>query len=331
MKKWIALIVASVTVILGCIGVIFVRQQKQSATLNQNRAEIKVKNKKTNNSKPKISKTDSNSVQYSNDEWMLMGYMAYAHDNYVQSRHIKNTSDLVADVNEDLSNGDLKANKNSDTTYQLNNKFGSVNVVVEAGNVKVTGDGDFTATKADLNKKFGPYASQIQAMTKTITSGKSSASSNKQENRLSDQELAVAVFVEDSNSSTDIRQKISSIESTIKKEQAPNYMKSNGQDYLSGLYHGTHKGQAYYSISGNFSTSAYTSYYINDTDKIGVQPGGANLGLDGPKKYKSKSEIIKKYSPYKNDIDQILQGLEYNKAQMPKISKKLNQQIEKEN
>ena len=46
------------------------------------------------------------------------------------------------------------------------------------------------------------------------------------------------------------------------------------------------------SIAGSFSTSAYTSYYINNTDKIGVQPGGANLGLDGPKKYKSKAELI---------------------------------------
>ena len=84
------------------------------------------------------------------------------------------------------------------------------------------------------------------------------------------------------------------------------------------------------SIAGSFSTSAYTSYYINNTDKIGVQPGGANLGLDGPKKYKSKAELIKKYAPYKNDVDQILQGLEYNKAQMKQISKKLNKQAEEE-
>lgn len=84
------------------------------------------------------------------------------------------------------------------------------------------------------------------------------------------------------------------------------------------------------SIAGSFSTSAYTSYYINNTDKIGVQPGGANLGLDGPKKYKSKAKLIKKYAPYKNDVDQILQGLEYNKAQMKQISKKLNKQAEEE-
>jgi hypothetical protein len=40
--------------------------------------------------------------------------------------------------------------------------------------------------------------------------------------------------------------------------------------------------------------------------------------------------FIKKYAPYKNDVDQILQGLEYNKAQMKQISKKLNKQAEEE-
>ena len=75
--------------------------------------------------------TDNITAQFSNDEWMLMGYMAYAHDNYLQSRHIKKTADFVNDVSEDLTNGDLKATKRGDTNYQLGNKFGSVNVVVE--------------------------------------------------------------------------------------------------------------------------------------------------------------------------------------------------------
>lgn len=142
--------------------------------------------------------------------------------------------------------------------------------------------------------------------------------------------MAVAVFIDDYDFSSNIPQKIVKIESTVKKQQVPDYVTSNDKDYLSGLYHGTHKGQFYYSIAGSFSTSAYTSYYINNTDKIGVQQGGANLGLDGSKKYKSKAELIKKYAPYKNDVDQILQGLEYNKAQMKQISKKLNKQAEEE-
>lgn len=35
MKKWIAIIVASIAVILVCIGVIFTRQRKQSVALNK--------------------------------------------------------------------------------------------------------------------------------------------------------------------------------------------------------------------------------------------------------------------------------------------------------
>ena len=330
MKKWIAIIVASIAVILVCFGVIFTRQQKQSVTPTKNRSGLRIQKQKMSNSKKGMRNTDNITAEFSNDEWMLMGYMAYAHDNYVQSRHIKNTADLVNDVSEDLTNGDLKATKSDDTNYQLGNKFGSVNVVVEDSDVKVTGDGDFTTAKTELKNKFGTYTSQIQKMTKAISSGSSNSSSSKQEANLGDQELAVAVFIDDYNSSSDIPQKISKIESTIKKQQAPDYVTSGGQDYLSGLYHGTHKGQAYYGIAGSFSTSAYTNYYINDTDRIGVQPGGANLGMDGPKKYKSKAEIIKKYSPYKNDVDQILQGLEYNKSQMKQISKKLNKQAEEE-
>ena len=303
MKKWIAIIVASIAVILVCFGVIFTRQQNQSVIPTKNRSGLRIQKQKTSNSKKGMRNTDNITAQFSNDEWMLMGY--YAHDNYVQNRHIINTADLVNDVSEDLTNGDLKATKSSDTNYQLGNKFGSVNVVVEDSDVKVTGDGDFTTAKTELKNKFGIYASQIQKMTKVISSGSS-------------------------NSSSDILQKISKIESTIKKQQAPDYVTSGGQDYLSGLYHGTHKGQAYYGIAGSFSTSAYTNNYINDTDRIGVQPGGANLGMDGPKKYKSKAEIIKKYSPYKNDVDQILQGLEYNKSQMKQISKELNKQAEEE-
>ena len=115
MKKWIAIIVASIAVILVCIGVIFTRQRKQSVALNKETTAMRA----------------------------------------------KNTSDLVTDVGDDLTNGDLKATKSSNTNYQLGNKFGSVNVVVEDNDVKVTGDGDFTASKADLKEKCGAYVSQI--------------------------------------------------------------------------------------------------------------------------------------------------------------------------
>ena len=184
MKKWIAIIVASIAVILVCFGVIFTRQQNQSVTPTKNRSGLRIQKQKTSNSKKGMRNTDNITAQFSNDEWMLMGY--YAHDNYVQNRHIKNTADLVNDVSEDLTNGDLKATKSSDTNYQLGNKFGSVNVVVEDSDVKVTGDGDFTTAKTELKNKFGIYASQIQKMTKVISSGSSNSSSSKQEANLSD-------------------------------------------------------------------------------------------------------------------------------------------------
>lgn len=80
---------------------------------------MRIQKQKTSNSKKGMRNTDNITAEFSNDEWMLMGYMAYAHDNYVQSRHIKNTADLVNDVSEDLTNGDLKATKSSDTSKQL--------------------------------------------------------------------------------------------------------------------------------------------------------------------------------------------------------------------
>lgn len=108
---------------------------------------IKKKNKaKTPSNTPSNTEQD----QYSQDEWMLMGYMAYAHDNYVESRHIKNTSDLVTDVSEDLSDGALKAVNTGSNTYRLTNKFGSVDVTVENSDVKVTGDGSTYIAKSEL-------------------------------------------------------------------------------------------------------------------------------------------------------------------------------------
>lgn len=44
MKKWIAIIVASIAVILVCIGVIFTRQRKQSVALNKETTAMRAKN-----------------------------------------------------------------------------------------------------------------------------------------------------------------------------------------------------------------------------------------------------------------------------------------------
>jgi drug/metabolite transporter (DMT)-like permease len=51
MKKWIAIIVASIAVILVCFGVIFTRQQNQSVTPTKNRSGLRIQKQKTSNSK----------------------------------------------------------------------------------------------------------------------------------------------------------------------------------------------------------------------------------------------------------------------------------------
>lgn len=179
-KKAIIGIVIGIVVIVGCVFLIFNRNQKatvkqgshQSAmglTIKKNKRNTRSRNNQ--NSQPNIQKTTENNDQYSIDEWMLMGYMAYAHDNYVQSRHIKNNAELVDDISEDLNNGDLSAKRNSSNTYTLTNKFGSVDVEVEKDDVKVTNDGETINAKSELKEKFGAYADKIKAMIKNISQG----------------------------------------------------------------------------------------------------------------------------------------------------------------
>lgn len=326
-RKLIVVLLVAIAVILVFIAIVFVHNHSQSTSESKSKSSLIVKKSRKNKNKKATTSSISNKDNYTNAEWMLMGYMSYAHNNYVESRHIKNNAELVKDVGEDLANNALQAEKITKASYRLTNKFGSVDIIVNKNNVKVTGDGDTTITKTKLKNTFGIYASQIQKMTKEITKAKNIP--NKVED-LNNQEIAVALFIDGANGSS-ISEKINSIESVIKKDQTSSIKNFPRDSYLSGLYQGTHKGQFYYSIAQSFSTSAYISYYVeNGSDKIAVQPGGANLGMDGPKTYKSKTTIIRKYRSYKEDIDQILQGLEYNKSQMSRISKEMNKEAEKE-
>ena len=118
-KKAIWSIVLALVVVGVCLGIFFNKRQ-QALPVKQNKQNavglsIK-KNEHNNQNDNPESEQPSSSDEYSTDEWMLMGYMAYAHDNYVQSRHIKNNAELVDDVQEDLSDGDLTADKKSNTT-----------------------------------------------------------------------------------------------------------------------------------------------------------------------------------------------------------------------
>ena len=173
-KKAIWSIVLALVVVGVCLGILFNKRQ-QALPVKQNKQNavglsIK-KNEHNNQNDNPESEQPSSSDEYSTDEWMLMGYMAYAHDNYVQSRHIKNNAELVDDVQEDLSDGDLTADKKSNTTYTLTNKFGSVDVEVEDDDVKVTDDGTTVNSKSELKEKFASYSDEIKGMTKSIKNG----------------------------------------------------------------------------------------------------------------------------------------------------------------
>lgn len=175
-KKAIWGIVIGLVVIAACFVVIFTRNQKQTVTKQgkqQDQVGLSIKKTKHNKQSNNSTQNDNqdSDEQYSTDEWMLMGYMAYCHNNYVQSRHIKNNAELVDDVSEDLGDGSLKAVKNSYNSYTLTNKFGSVDVDVEDDDVKVTGDGDTVNAKSELKNKFGAYADKVKAMTKNISNG----------------------------------------------------------------------------------------------------------------------------------------------------------------
>ncbi|MGQ5709160.1 zinc-ribbon domain-containing protein [Lactobacillus sp. PSON] len=202
-KNYKAFIIAMAVIIVAIAGGFgFVIYQKNSqaskATSVLTHKSNKAATKKTNNAAQSAAQSDNQSASqndsnYSIDEWMLMGYMAYAHDNYVESRHISGTSDLVEDVGEDIANSDLKVDKNSDTSYTLTNKFGSVDVDVDSNDVKVKADnGDEVTTDKDkLEDTFSSYKGQIQKMTSYIKSGNSDSKEDNNENTASESKSSI--------------------------------------------------------------------------------------------------------------------------------------------
>lgn len=169
-KKAIGGIIVGVLVILICLVFIFTKNNNSQVRQQNSKSQVGIEIKK-NKHRNSVSVTKINNDQdnkYTTDQWMLMGYMAYAYDNYVHSRHISNNAEMVTDVKEDLDNGDLKASRESTNSYTLTNKFGSVGVTVQTDTVKVTGDGETITAKSELKNKFGTYADKIKAMTQNI-------------------------------------------------------------------------------------------------------------------------------------------------------------------
>ena len=172
---WTCAGILAVVIIGGGIyaGRQYVTSKNNQATTAQN-SKLKSSNKVAQSSTKKSTKTSHQEhSEYSNDEWMMMGYIAYkAKDS--------NTSQAIDDVKDYFSDGDLTAHKNSSTSYTLSNEYGSVDIDVKDGEVVVSNDGTSTFSKDTLKSTFGDDLSTIKSLVSYIS--KSSKTSDETEN-----------------------------------------------------------------------------------------------------------------------------------------------------
>lgn len=308
-KAWLTIVISLVVIIL-CLGFFFSHQRKQNsaARSQQEQTTATVKKSKSRN------KSSNQTSYFSNDEWMLMGYMAYARDNYEKSRHVKSISDLINAVQQDLNDDNLNCQKISDNSYSLSNGFGSVNVKVNSDTVKVTGDGTTINNKSALASKFANFKDQISNLKNSLIKNENSnkgGNSAKQNNSLNNEELVVATWL-DSSGKASINSKINSTLKLLAKGT-----KADIDEYFSGFYvnHG-HLG-----ISFNASTSDYADFYISGDE---IKEITRNRGQLLSKSNSNKETIMKKYQPYKAQIDQIIAGLEENKKHASDYFKRPN-------
>lgn len=113
-------------------------------------------------SQASISQENNQSSKYNNEEWMLMGYLAY------KNKSIGNVDSTINTISDDFSKGDLRARKNSENSYTLSNQYGSVDVQVNEDDVVVTNDGTTRTSKTDLEKMFSGKDNQINSMVKYL-------------------------------------------------------------------------------------------------------------------------------------------------------------------
>ncbi|MBP2057764.1 uncharacterized protein YxeA [Lactobacillus colini] len=176
MKRAIVALMAVVVILIGAVFY-FTKQAQDKANkvvepITSQKSSSSIENNKNNNSSNKsthnraISKDNKSKEVFSNDEWMLMGYMAYARKNHNNEA----TAKLIEDIAQELSDDVLNIVKNSDNTYTLSNKYGSVNVEVGINQVKVTNDGITINSKIELKKTFGLYKNKLARMTAAIKS-----------------------------------------------------------------------------------------------------------------------------------------------------------------
>lgn len=114
-------------------------------------ARIERKNNSSNSKKSAMS-------EYSTKEWVLMGYISYARKNY----NADSTSDLISQISSDLKDGTMTVQKKDSQSYTFTNRYGSVDVKVDANEVEVTNDGDTVTSKTELKQQFAGYSNRIK-------------------------------------------------------------------------------------------------------------------------------------------------------------------------
>lgn len=293
--KWIisGIIVVTLFVIFGVL--IQARNSSNQKTV--------IKTVKTNSQTSKSGKatdtSNTSQVNYSNTEWMLMGYMAYARNNYKESDNISNTAELVDAVQEDLADGSLTANNTSKNLYILTNKYGSVDAKVAADQISVNANGNtITNTKSQLNTTFSNYQSQIKKMTSYVKkTDQTQASSNNIQ--LSDEEYVVAAFLARMNNSS-TSENIKQVLNTLSKG-----VNTQIDDYLS-----LGKDEGKYYIATNVSTSQSIRYDITANSITGQEYAtGQKLAA----KTYSKEKLAEEFAAHKSELDQIIEKMSYNK------------------
>ena len=346
-KSKLGIVIASCILLLlvGRItGFYFYNQHNDQAAVTAH-SKKGTKNKHSTVEKKTDKNKDSQNKDYSNAIWMLMGYMAYARKNYENGQNVTSTSELVDAVVKDFKDDTLTATKKSSTTYNVSNDYGDVDVEVKPSEVKVTNDGTTVTPKSELKEIFNKYTTKISPVVKKIagetdggvkatsntSSTKKNAKSSKADGTFSNEEMVVAAYLDEFSGDTP-KDKINNIKAILEKDNS-DVSKIPTDDYISGLYSHTYKGKPYYSIASNVATSHYKIVYLNgDSDQYTTQivAPGISIDEDRYKKNKSKADLVKKFKPYQQEINEILNEIKNNKDRLPSIIDEQTKQVEKE-
>ena len=347
----LGIVIASYILLLlvgGITGFYFYNQHNdRAAVISHSKKGTKKQNTMGKKNKNNADKNkDSQNKDYSNAIWMLMGYMAYARKNYEDGQNVTSTSELVDAVVKDFKDDTLTATKKSSTIYNISNDYGDVDVEVKPSEVKVTNDGTTVTPKSELKETFNKYTTKISPVVKKIagetdggvkatsntSSTKKNAKSSKADGTFSNEEMVVAAYLDNVNGDTP-KEKLSTLNSILEKDNNSDVNKIPTDDYISGLYSHTYKGKSYYSIASNLSTTHYEIVYLNgDSDQCTTQivAPGISIDEDRYKKNKSKADLVKKFKPYQQEINEILNEIKDNKERRSSIIDEQDKQVEKD-